>query len=213
MANALYDKGRERFLIGAFNWSTDTIKCLLVDTGSYTPNLSAHEFHSDISSGAIISTSGAFSSKTTSGGAADAADVTHTSVTGASVEAIVIYKDKAKKALGLPETVKADPDKHVVASTQVKSSERPTTVSAVYDSKLGNVDMYLRQDPYPWFGSDKKWLIGGFYGYSDDSGDAVGELLGMYDLFQIKALHIGPMGHIDTDGRRFLGAGFWFSGR
>jgi hypothetical protein len=129
---------------------------------------------------------------------------------------IVIYKDKAKKALGLPETVKADPDKHVVASTQVRSSDRPTTVSAVYDSKLGNVDMYLRNDPYPWFGSDKKWLIGGFYGYSDDSDDsggAVGELLGMYDLFQVKAVHIGPMGHIDTNGRRFLGAGFWFSGR
>lgn len=98
MANALYDKGRERFLTGAFNWSTDTIKCLLVDTGSYTPNLSAHEFHSDISSGAIISTSGAFSSKTTSGGSADAADVTHTSVTGASVEAIVIYKDTGTSA-------------------------------------------------------------------------------------------------------------------
>jgi hypothetical protein len=41
----------------------------------------------------------------------------------------------------------------------------------------------------------------------------VGELLGMYDLFQIKALHVGPMGHIDTNGNRFLGAGIWFSGR
>jgi hypothetical protein len=126
---------------------------------------------------------------------------------------VVIYKDKAKKALGLPETVKADPDKHVVASTQVKASERPTTVSAVYDSGTGAVDMFTRRDPYPWFGSDKKWLIGGFYGASDDSEGAVGELLGMYDLFQVKALHIGPMGHIDTNGNRFLGAGFWFSGR
>ena len=125
---------------------------------------------------------------------------------------VVVYRDKAKKALGLPETVKADPDKHVVASTRVKSSDRPTTVSAVYDSGLGAVDMYLRQDPYPWFGSDKKWLIGGFYGVSDGSGGAVGELVGMYDLFQVKAIHIGPMGHIDTDGRRFLGAGAWFSG-
>ena len=81
-----------------FNWSTDTIKCLLVDTGSYTPNLSAHEFHRIFLAPSIISTSGAFTSKTTSGGAADAADVTHTSVTGASVEAIVIYKDTGTSA-------------------------------------------------------------------------------------------------------------------
>ena len=48
MANALFDKARQRFLEGQFNWNTDTIKAVLVDTGTYTPNLSAHEFLSDI---------------------------------------------------------------------------------------------------------------------------------------------------------------------
>ena len=93
MANALFDKARQRFLEGQFNWNTDTIKAVLVDTGTYTPNLSAHEFLSDISSGARISISGAFTGKATTGGAADANDVTFTSVTGASIEAIVLYKD------------------------------------------------------------------------------------------------------------------------
>ena len=93
MANALFDKARQRFLEGQFNWNTDTIKAVLVDTGTYTVNLSAHEFLSDISTGARIATSGAFTGKTTTGGAADANDVTFTSVTGASIEAIVLYKD------------------------------------------------------------------------------------------------------------------------
>lgn len=93
MANALFDKARQRFLEGQFNWNTDTIKAVLVDTGTYTVNLSAHEFLSDIGTGARISTSGAFTGKSTAGGAADANDVTFTSVTGASIEAIVIYKD------------------------------------------------------------------------------------------------------------------------
>ncbi len=93
MANALFDKARERFLTGQFNWSTDTIKAVLVDTGTYTTNLSAHEFLSDISSGARVATSGAFTGKAVVGGAADANDVTFSSVTGASIEAIVIYKD------------------------------------------------------------------------------------------------------------------------
>jgi len=93
MANALFDKARQRFLEGQFNWNTDTIKSLLVDTGTYTANLSAHEFLSDIGTGARISVSGAFTGKATAGGAADANDVTFTSVTGASIEAIVLYKD------------------------------------------------------------------------------------------------------------------------
>lgn len=93
MANALFDKARQRFLEGQFNWNTDTIKAVLVDTGTYTANLSAHEFLSDIGTGARISTSGAFTGKATTGGAADANDVTFTTVTGASIEAIVLYKD------------------------------------------------------------------------------------------------------------------------
>lgn len=93
MANALFDKARQRFLEGQLTWTTDTIKAVLVDTGTYTPNLSAHEYLSDVSGGARISVSGAFSGKSATGGAADANDVTFTSVSGASVEAIIIYKD------------------------------------------------------------------------------------------------------------------------
>ena len=98
MANALFDKARQRFLEGQFNWNTDTIKAVLVDTGTYSPNLSAHEFLSDVSTGARIAVSGAFTGKTTAGGAADANDITFTSVTGASIEAIVLYKDTGTDA-------------------------------------------------------------------------------------------------------------------
>lgn len=98
MANALYDKARERFLTGQFNWSTDSIKSVLVDTGAYTVNLTSHEFLSDISSSARVATSGAFTGKTTTGGAADANDITFSSVSGASIDAIVIYCDTGTEA-------------------------------------------------------------------------------------------------------------------
>ena len=98
MANALYDKARERFLTGQFNWGTDSIKSVLVDTGAYTVSLTSHEFLSDISSSARVSTSGAFTGKTTTGGAADANDITFSSVSGASIEAIVIYADTGTEA-------------------------------------------------------------------------------------------------------------------
>lgn len=93
MANALYDGGRQRFLEGSIAFATDAIKAVLVDTGAYTVNLATHNFLSDIPVGARISTSANLASKTTTAGVADAADVTLTAVTGATVEAVVLYKD------------------------------------------------------------------------------------------------------------------------
>ena len=95
MANTLYDKGRQRFLEGQFNWLSDTIKCILVDTGAYTANFTTHEFLSDIPTSARVGTASGvtLTSKTTTGGAADAADITFSSVTGPSIEALVLYAD------------------------------------------------------------------------------------------------------------------------
>ena len=98
MANTLYDAARKRFLEGQLNWMTDTIKVYLVDTGSYTPQTSTHEYLSDISSSARIAGPVTLTSKSTVGGAADGADITFTSVAGASIEAIVIYKDTGAEA-------------------------------------------------------------------------------------------------------------------
>lgn len=93
MANALYDKARERFLTGQLNWQTDTIKAVLVTSSAYTVNLTAHEYLSDVSQSARVATSPAFTNKTTANGAADADDVTFTSVSGSVINAIVLYKD------------------------------------------------------------------------------------------------------------------------
>lgn len=98
MANTLYDYGRQRFLEAQINWMTDTIKVLLVDTGTYTPNTSAHQYLSDISATSRIAGPVTLTSKSTTGGAADGADVTFISVSGQSIEAIVIYKDTGSEA-------------------------------------------------------------------------------------------------------------------
>lgn len=93
MANALYAKGREGFLAGDIDWDANDIRCILIDTGLYTVNLSTHDNLDDIPSGAArVSTSGALSGKTVTDGVADANDVTFTAVSGNTVEAIVIYK-------------------------------------------------------------------------------------------------------------------------
>jgi len=93
MVNALFDTGRAAFLNAGVNWTSDNIKAVLVDHGVDTPVPATDSFLSDITAGARIATSANFSGKTSTAGVADAADLTFSAVSGASVESIVIYKD------------------------------------------------------------------------------------------------------------------------
>lgn len=93
MANALFDKGRQNILEGAIALLTVNVKLVFVDHGVDTPVVATDDFLDDIAAGARIATSGNFASKTTTDGVLDAADVTLTAVSGASVESIVIYND------------------------------------------------------------------------------------------------------------------------
>lgn len=98
MANGFYKKGLEAFLSGSISWSAADIKVVLVDTAGYAVNLSTHQYLSDIGAGYRIATSGNLSGKSVTDGVGDASDVTITAVTGASVEALVIYKDTGNAA-------------------------------------------------------------------------------------------------------------------
>lgn len=93
MTNALYGKGREKFLNADIDWSVDTIKVALVDTASYTVAIDTDEFYSTVSA-AVVGTPQTLASKTATLGVADAADISFTGLVGApSIEALVIYKD------------------------------------------------------------------------------------------------------------------------
>lgn len=98
MANALYPKWKEQLLqfTANNNLSAGTVKVALVDTGVYTYN-SANQFYSSVSS-AVVGTPQTIGSKTFTNGVFDGADVTFTTVTGASIEALVLYVDTGTAA-------------------------------------------------------------------------------------------------------------------
>lgn len=98
MANTLYDAARQRFLEAQIHWLNDTIKVILVDTGAYTPQTAVHRYLSDVAGSSRIAGPVTLTGKTTTGGAADAADVTFTSVSGPSIEAIIIYSDSGTES-------------------------------------------------------------------------------------------------------------------
>lgn len=95
MANALFDAGREGFLAGEIDWDTAVIKAVLVRSYTFS---AAHKFMSDATTAgaSIVATSAAMTSKTVTGGVADAADVTFTAVTaGAAITSILVYQSSA----------------------------------------------------------------------------------------------------------------------
>lgn len=91
MANALYPKAKEAFLNGSINMIANTITIALIDTGVYTYSTS-HQYRSDISNSAVISSS-ALTNKTITNGVFDADDALFSSVTGANCEALIIFSD------------------------------------------------------------------------------------------------------------------------
>jgi hypothetical protein len=92
MANSFYDAARKNFMDGNFNLVSNTIKAFLIDAGAYTVAVTTHDFLDDVASGARIAGPVTLASKATTAGAFDADDITFSSVTGVSIEAILLYK-------------------------------------------------------------------------------------------------------------------------
>lgn len=100
MANVLYPKGKAHLLGGAtaVNLVSDTIKAMVVHSAT-TPYNSSHEFVSDLVAGGIVARAAAgLATKTVTSGTFDADDLVLASVVGATIDAIVVYKDSGADA-------------------------------------------------------------------------------------------------------------------
>lgn len=93
MANAIYPKYKEALEDALSNTDINdgTVKVALIDTGAYTYS-AAHDFWDDASAG-VIGTPQTINNTTVTNGLFDGDDVTFTAVSGASVEALIIYID------------------------------------------------------------------------------------------------------------------------
>jgi hypothetical protein len=97
MANAIYPKYKEAILDSSANSDLNdgTVKVALVDTGTYTYD-AAHDFYNDLSG--VVGTDQTIANTTVTNGLFDGDDVTFSAVSGATVEALVIYIDTGSAA-------------------------------------------------------------------------------------------------------------------
>lgn len=98
MANAVYDLFKQELMKGVANNALNSAEgatgvfCALVDTGVYTFS-QEHQFYSSLSG--IVGTDQEILTKTQATGVFDGTDLTYTAVTGATVEALVLYRKNA----------------------------------------------------------------------------------------------------------------------
>ena len=97
MANAIYPIYKAALLAGLTNIDLDTgtVKVALIDTGTYTYS-AAHDFYNDLSG--VVGTPQTIANTTVTTGLFDGDNVTFTAVSGATVEALVIYIDTGNTA-------------------------------------------------------------------------------------------------------------------
>jgi len=97
MANAIFPKFKEALLDASSNVDLNdlTVKVALVDTDTYTYS-AAHDFLDDLSG--FLGTAQTIGNTTVTGGVFDGDNVTFTAVSGATVEALVIYIDTGNAA-------------------------------------------------------------------------------------------------------------------
>jgi hypothetical protein len=93
MATAMYDTGRNAFLLGDIDWVADDIRLILIDSADYTVNFTTDDFLNDIPGAARVAvTAASIAGKSAAAGVADATDTTFTAVTGDQSEALVLYR-------------------------------------------------------------------------------------------------------------------------
>ena len=95
--NALYTGAKQRFLTGALNWTSSTIRVVLVDKSLYNADVTSDEFISDVPLAARTAISDPLSGKTALAGVANANNIIIPAVTG-QVDAMVIYQDTGSEA-------------------------------------------------------------------------------------------------------------------
>lgn len=98
MANAIYPKWKEAIIQASTNSAlTGTVKCALVDTGTYTYS-AAHDFYDDVTGVVGTPQTLAGTKSYTNGKFSVTGSLTYTAVTGASVEALIFYIDTGSAA-------------------------------------------------------------------------------------------------------------------
>ena len=123
------------------------------------------------------------------------------------------YKKEVKLDLNLPKAVQDNPNKQVLAATDLAPSKRERTVSTVLDLSTGEAIQYVQEKELPWLGAASVLRLGVYAGIKTSpygSEPSVRAALSK-ELFAVKETRAVVHGSVDftNSGRTdaFIGVG------
>ena len=119
---------------------------------------------------------------------------------------VEVYPDRVKKKMNLPQAEKDNPEIAVLDSSKIAGDYHPQTITTTIDKNTGETKTTVVVDPYPWFAATNQKEARILYGLKN-AGRFVGRVQFTDDFFQVKAVHLGFNGSVDTDGQFFIGVG------
>jgi hypothetical protein len=114
-------------------------------------------------------------------------------------EIVTIEKEKVVNKLELPDWVKTDAAKQVIATAQIQPYDGYTDTVAVLDVKTGESEIIAKQVPHTTFGFEKTKVIGVRAGAHINSDSNV-EIYGQYNFFRVGKAYMAAYGELDTEG-------------
>ena len=107
---------------------------------------------------------------------------------------------ESKRDLKLPEQYK----KHkVLASTKCTPDIREHTIVTIADPVTGEITTLDRKEPFRWLVAESRKEFRLSYGYRGS--ERIARLTGTFDMVQVKGIHLGLMGSLDSDFQRMAG--------
>lgn len=124
---------------------------------------------------------------------------------------VKVYAKPAAKKLNLPKDVQTSTTERVLAATQVQPSDRRQTVTTTLDTATGESRQFVQADPFPWVALEHRGEVrlSGGYKFSQNyvTPKPVARLSVSYEAVRIKALTVGVVAQVDSDGDAFAGVG------
>ena len=121
------------------------------------------------------------------------------------VAPVQAFPAKKKAELGLPAAVAHDDNKVLLGAVRTPVADCPQTVTAVLDKTTGETTLYTRIEPLPWLDTKNHGEISLSRGVR--SGDFVYRLSANAQVLKIKAVALGVVGSLDSDGQWYAGFG------
>lgn len=128
------------------------------------------------------------------------------------VEKVITFeKPIIIEKLKLPDWVKNDENKQVIANAEISPYKGKTSVVTIFDTKTGNADIIAKQKPVDLFEFENNKEIGIRAGIAT-SGKIESSLYGSWSFFRIGNFHtsIYMEGNTAPEGKIQLGVGYQF---